>query len=184
MTGEKDTSTSSKGESERTDYVYIITHPAHQGWIKIGRSVNPDARLRTYNIGCPQRAYELVYYRPVKNPASFEWYFSENFPGRFEWFQASIPAAVAAIDVLANLEEMGVHLPNGRSNNLGLPRYLYRVVDEHGHEKIYNSSQRVAEAIGVNRETIKNKFYKEDSERPGSVPVSIGPFIIKRELCT
>lgn len=44
-------------------FVYIIGHPKLTG-VKIGRAFDPASRLRGYQTGCPQRAYELLYVSP------------------------------------------------------------------------------------------------------------------------
>jgi len=45
--------------TEKRGFVYVITHPAFPGYVKIGRAFDPEARLRGYQTGCPHRAYEL-----------------------------------------------------------------------------------------------------------------------------
>jgi hypothetical protein len=42
-------------------FVYIIYNPAFEGWYKIGKADNLEARLRTYQTGDPHRAYKVCY---------------------------------------------------------------------------------------------------------------------------
>ena len=62
-------STAGKAErfiQKRTEgFVYILTHPAWPGYVKIGRACDPEQRLASYQTGCPMRAYrmfEAVYF--------------------------------------------------------------------------------------------------------------------------
>ena len=42
-------------------FIYGVTHPAFPGYVKIGHTNSPRARLQKYNTGCPHRAYELAF---------------------------------------------------------------------------------------------------------------------------
>ena len=44
---------------DRRGFVYVISHPAFPGYVKIGRAFNPESRLRGYQTGCPERRYRL-----------------------------------------------------------------------------------------------------------------------------
>ena len=55
-----DIGTADRAEAtEKRGFVYVITHPAFPGYVKIGRAYNPESRLRQYQTGCPHRGYEL-----------------------------------------------------------------------------------------------------------------------------
>ena len=45
--------------TEKRGFVYVITHPAFPGYVKVGRAYDPESRLKGYQTGCPHRAYEL-----------------------------------------------------------------------------------------------------------------------------
>lgn len=47
-------------ETNSNGFVYVICHPRLRG-IKIGRACNPVSRLKSYQTGCPERAYYLYY---------------------------------------------------------------------------------------------------------------------------
>ena len=42
-------------------YVYAIRNPAWPDWIKIGKAVDAEDRLRSYHTGSPMRDYKLVH---------------------------------------------------------------------------------------------------------------------------
>ena len=42
-------------------YVYAIRNPAWPDWIKVGKAVDAEDRLRSYHTGSPMRDYELVH---------------------------------------------------------------------------------------------------------------------------
>ena len=42
-------------------YVYAIRNPAWPDWVKIGKAVDAEDRLRSYHTGSPMRDYELVH---------------------------------------------------------------------------------------------------------------------------
>lgn len=57
-------SSAEEAEEVRSDgFLYIIAHPRLPG-MKIGRAFNPESRLRSYQTGCPERAYELLHVSP------------------------------------------------------------------------------------------------------------------------
>ena len=91
-------------------YVYALTHPAHPGWVKVGKAQDLKRRLGSYNTGCPQRSYRYVHTVPVLYRAAAEGEAhirleAMGFPPRGEWFNA--PDEVV-IHVLNNLEIKGV----------------------------------------------------------------------------
>ena len=60
--------TASKAEKrERRGFVYIMSHPAFDGYVKVGRAFDPESRLSNMQTGCPHRAYRLEHY----------WYFDD-----------------------------------------------------------------------------------------------------------
>lgn len=42
-------------------YVYAIRNPAWPDWVKIGKAVDAEDRLRSYHTGSPMRDYKLVH---------------------------------------------------------------------------------------------------------------------------
>jgi hypothetical protein len=47
--------------TDKRGFVYCITNPAWPAHCKVGRAFDPEARLRGYQTGCPERDYELKY---------------------------------------------------------------------------------------------------------------------------
>ena len=46
-------------EKSKDGYVYAITNPAWEGWVKIGMAVDADDRCKSYQTSSPLRAYKL-----------------------------------------------------------------------------------------------------------------------------
>lgn len=89
----------------RTDgFVYIISHPKLTG-VKIGRAFDPLSRLRGYQTGCPQRAYELSYTSPyVADCPELERSVHDVLEAdrlEGEWFNVTPEFAAAIIEQLA-----------------------------------------------------------------------------------
>ena len=42
-----------------SDYIYVITHPDFDGWVKVGQALNMKNRMGQYNTGSPVD-YKLV----------------------------------------------------------------------------------------------------------------------------
>ena len=53
-------------------YVYAITNPAWDGWVKIGMAVDAVDRCNSYNTSSPLRDYKLVHYVKADNRADAE----------------------------------------------------------------------------------------------------------------
>jgi len=91
---------------DKTIYIYIITHPKFKGWVKIGRAVNIQKRLDSYQTGCPLREYELEYYLKVKEPREYEHAFNYLFTeNKYEWFEINVGYAKELIDKIYKLQE-------------------------------------------------------------------------------
>jgi hypothetical protein len=98
-------------------HVYILTHPLMNGWLKIGMTRYPNARLRSYNTGDPESRYHMEHtvavdhQRNAESAAhelaeladSFE---ARSQTGRREWFRMSLE------DAQAILNQIGTPLEN------------------------------------------------------------------------
>ena len=75
-------------------YIYIITHPLYSEWIKIGQTVNPEMRLKSYQTHDPTRSYE-IYFKIKTNAVWYiERYFREYIKSNgYEWFKISMQRA-------------------------------------------------------------------------------------------
>lgn len=47
--------------SAKEGYVYVITNPAWDGWVKVGMAIDAEDRLAGYQTSSPFRDYELTY---------------------------------------------------------------------------------------------------------------------------
>jgi predicted GIY-YIG superfamily endonuclease len=84
-------------------YLYIISNPAHVGWLKIGVTEDIKSRLHVYQTGDPQRSYKVEYY--VYHPDCYQAekkikemmkYFAKR--QRKEWFECDLGIAKARLD--------------------------------------------------------------------------------------
>jgi len=88
---------------EDQGFVYVLTHPAFPGSVKVGRTNSPRQRLSTYNTGCPGRRYKFAAVVPVHDAASAESAAAELLRGHAllgEWFQLHPTDAVALLTAL------------------------------------------------------------------------------------
>lgn len=84
-------------------FLYIITNPAHLGWIKIGVTEDIKSRLHTYQTGDPKRAYKVEYY--ISHPDCYTaekkikemmHYFAKR--QKNEWYEVDLGIAKARLD--------------------------------------------------------------------------------------
>ena len=79
-------------------YIYVITNPAWENWVKIGRALNLNKRIQCYNTSSPLRDYNLVYYTKISNPIIIERYFISKYgEENNEWFKISADDAIYQI---------------------------------------------------------------------------------------
>ena len=88
-------------------YVYIITNPAWNGWIKVGMAIDAEDRCKQYQTSSPLRDFELHYSKHFKNRKLGEQKAheilrkkSETYNG--EWFRINLNKAKKLIE---NIEE-------------------------------------------------------------------------------
>jgi len=85
-------------------YLYVVTNPAWPDFIKIGRTININTRLRSYNTGSPFKDYELFYYRFFTDVCAAEQAIRHFYGGhkfRGEWYQMHPEDAANLIDITA-----------------------------------------------------------------------------------
>ena len=98
-------------------HVYILTHPLMEGWLKIGMTRHPNARLRSYNTGDPENRYHMEHTVAVPHQRNAESSahelaeLADSFEGRSEtgrreWFRMSVE------DAQAILNQIGTPLEN------------------------------------------------------------------------
>ena len=79
-------------------YIYLITNPAWEGWIKIGKAVNPNDRCLSYQTSSPFRDYKLEMAIPVHDRSLSETKAHKeanklSADRKGEWFKLSIEDA-------------------------------------------------------------------------------------------
>ena len=98
-------------------HVYILTHPLMDGWLKIGMTRYPNARLRCYNTGDPESRYHMEHTVAVDHQRNAESAahelaeLADSFEGRSEtgrreWFVMIVD------DARAILNQIGIPLGN------------------------------------------------------------------------
>ena len=87
----------------KSGYVYIISNPAHPGWLKVGVTEDIKSRLHTYQTSDPQRAYKVEYYVPHPTPLIAEkkikdmmHYFAKR--QKNEWYEIDLGVAKVRLD--------------------------------------------------------------------------------------
>jgi hypothetical protein len=90
-------------------YVYIISNPAHVGWVKIGMAEDCTKRLAQYQTSSPHRDFILEYsvFSSDNRTAEAIAHDLAHLKSRrrsCEWFQMSV---IEAITILDNLNEHG-----------------------------------------------------------------------------
>jgi len=84
------------------EYVYGIGHP--HGYVKIGRSTDPDRRLKSHQTGCPYELWIIVQI-PVDDSRTVEEELQEHLADshvRGEWYELSY----IEYDMLADMMKM------------------------------------------------------------------------------
>lgn len=90
-------------------FIYVITNPAWPGFSKVGRALDPEDRLRSYQTGDPHRAYVLegYFYAPDRKATEKK---VHNALEKFrletsEWFRVPAKVALAvAHDICAGFD--------------------------------------------------------------------------------
>ena len=92
-------------EKSTEGYVYIISNPCWDGWIKVGMAVDAKDRCNQYQTSSPFRDYKLCYNRKFKDRKSAEQKvhsklkkISKTYKG--EWFNISISKAIKTIEAI------------------------------------------------------------------------------------
>lgn len=85
-------------------YIYMISNPAWQGWIKVGMAVDANDRLSNYQTASPERDYELIHKTLCKDRRKAESFIhnklSEVAERNGEWFKVTTKKALAVFDLL------------------------------------------------------------------------------------
>ena len=79
-------------------YVYIISHPKHKGFYKVGIAKDHKARLNSYQTADPKRAYKLEYHFLTSHFREIEKHIHKRFDNSFEWVRAGKEEIIKEIE--------------------------------------------------------------------------------------
>ena len=84
-------------------FVYIITNPVYEGWVKVGSALNMEERLSSYQICDPNRGYKIEFIWHFDNRKEAE-RLAHNalhkHRGNGEWFKLNVKKAIKIIESL------------------------------------------------------------------------------------
>ena len=156
--------------SYEKNYIYIITHHAFPGWIKVGKTRSPKERLSQYQIGCPDRAYKIDYIVAVDDPNKVESYFKCYVPSNgSEWFNCTLSDGIATIHQAINPTKFSAQGPVIKLKNSG--KFVYNM---NGSPFTY-SLETISNKIGI---AIKDLCFSQSKD--GIAICVVGELTIKR----
>ncbi len=84
--------------SDPSGFLYVVTHPKHPGWVKVGQTINTRSRLSSYQTGDPDRGYLLYVAAPTLGRRHAEWLAHKTllrlgYEKKNEWFRVSAEVA-------------------------------------------------------------------------------------------
>ena len=79
-------------------YVYIISHPLHKGWHKVGIASNVKSRFNSYQTSDPQRQFKLEYSILTEHYRELEQHLHAKLENKFEWVKASVQDIVKEME--------------------------------------------------------------------------------------
>ena len=91
-----------RGETSKVKegYVYVVTNPAWEGYVKIGSTLDLSGRLASFNVGSPHGDYELKYYSYVSDRVLEEKTIHKElneYRASGEWFKLSLDSTIQHI---------------------------------------------------------------------------------------
>ena len=91
-----------KYKKSKDGYVYAITNPAWEGWVKIGMAVDADDRCKSYQTSSPLRDYKLEHCTYFEDRRKAEQKAHEKAEEvadvcGAEWFKLPVEKAIAII---------------------------------------------------------------------------------------
>lgn len=96
-----------KGEqtSVKEGFVYLVTHPSFEGWVKAGMTIDYEVRLSTYNVADPLSRFELMAAKWVADRRNAEKKLLARLAQtaderRGEWVRIELTEAVKVFDAL------------------------------------------------------------------------------------
>lgn len=89
--------------TEKSGFVYIVSSDTHNGYLKIGSTIDLKSRLRSYNTSSPHCDFYYVYYKFVDDRLYFENLLLKKFSNNIingEWVDCSENKVIEEIDKL------------------------------------------------------------------------------------
>lgn len=91
--------------SVKEGFVYLVTHPCFEGWVKAGMTIDYELRLGTYNVADPLSRFEMVTIKWVKNRREAETLLLEALRPlskdiRGEWARIPLDLAIVAFHAI------------------------------------------------------------------------------------
>ena len=91
--------------SSSEGYVYILVHPKHLGWVKIGMTEDLDKRLSQFQTACPTRSFKFAHTKHFNNRRTAEakaHVLAQKAATirNNEWFKMSVEQAITILDSL------------------------------------------------------------------------------------
>jgi len=91
-------------------FIYCITNPSFEGWVKVGKALNLKNRLTGFNGSTPYRNFKVEYKRKFENYSRAEYFLlcklnvaSEKQSS--EWFKIDLNKA---IDIIKNYQDIDI----------------------------------------------------------------------------
>ena len=95
-------------------FIYGITNPAWEGWVKIGRSDNVIRRMGSYQTGSPFRDYETMFFVEVNDLRGVEDYLYNKYGFKNEWVFKDY--RIIQDDIIKLINKRGNESQNSRVN--------------------------------------------------------------------
>lgn len=116
----------------RKGFVYCITNPSFKGWVKLGKAIDTEKRLSSFNGSTPYRNFKLEYKKEFKNYTRAEYFLLSKLnqaseEQSSEWFKIDLTKAKKIIDNHKDVEVTVKNILNYESPQSKLISNLHRV---------------------------------------------------------
>lgn len=151
-------------------YIYVITHPKFEGWLKIGKTSDLNNRLNSYQTHCPDRSFKLEYSLKTEFAYSVESYFNNFIKGNnFEWYYCSVDFAIKTINEIIQKKKIDPNYLNKTDfdENAQIVSKMYRKPAKYDYlidGMIFNNHRTLAKYIGLKRRDIPYKMRNVGNE--------------------
>lgn len=113
-------------------FVYCITNPSFKGWVKLGKAIDTERRLVSFNGSTPYRNFKLEYKKEFKNYTRAEYFLLSKLnqaseEQSSEWFKIDLTKAKKIISNHKDVEVTAENILNYESPQSTLISNLQRV---------------------------------------------------------